>query len=59
MLKAKKLFTDVKKGERNVKMPTCLKKESFLDKNNWAVLQAFSDILHYFHIVVQVLQGDG
>ena len=59
MLKAKKLFTDVKKGESKVKMPACLEKESFLDENDWAVLWAFSDILHYFHVVVQVLQGDG
>ena len=38
MLKAKKLFTDAKKGERNVKMLACLEKESFLDENDWAVL---------------------
>ena len=59
MLKAKKLFTDIKKGESKVKMPACLEKESFLNKNDWAVLQVFSDILHHFHVVVQVLQGDG
>ncbi|CAG9954025.1 unnamed protein product [Clonostachys rosea f. rosea IK726] len=41
------------------KFPPCLEESSFLNENDWAVLRTFDEILSDFHVVVQVLQGDG
>ena len=54
--KAKRMFQDSRAGHR---LPPCLDKASFIDENDWAVLKAFDEILYDFHVVVQVLQGDG
>ncbi|OWT42267.1 restless-like transposase [Pochonia chlamydosporia 170] len=58
IIKAKRLFQEARKGERDAKLPPCLEKKSLLGDNDWAVLRAFENILHDFYVVVQVLQGD-
>ena len=57
--KAKRLLRDARKGEAGRKFPPCLEESSFLNENDWAVLRTFDEILSDFHVVVQVLQGDG
>lgn len=54
--KAKRVFQDSRAERR---LPPCLEKTSFIDESDWAVLKAFDEILYDFHVVVQVLQGDG
>lgn len=54
--KAKRMFQDSRAGHR---LPPCLEKTSFIDEIDWTVLKAFDELLYDFHVVVQVLQGDG
>ncbi|KAK8869252.1 restless-like transposase [Apiospora arundinis] len=55
ILKAKKYCTDTKVA----RIPFCLEKSSIIDDNDWAVMEAFADLLQHFHVIVKVLQGDG
>jgi hypothetical protein len=57
--KAKRLFRDARKGEGGQRLPPCLEESSFINESDWAVLRTFDEILSDFHVVVQVLQGDG
>jgi hypothetical protein len=57
--KAKRLFRDARKGEGGQNLPPCLEESSFINESDWAVLRTFDEILSDFHVVVQVLQGDG
>jgi hypothetical protein len=42
-----------------IRQSPCLEETSFINDNDWAVLEAFHDLLHDFHIVVMRLEGDG
>jgi hypothetical protein len=57
--KAKRLFRDARKGEGGQNLPPCLEESSFINESDWVVLRTFDEILSDFHVVVQVLQGDG
>ncbi|SCO88905.1 uncharacterized protein FRV6_13033 [Fusarium oxysporum] len=62
LAKAKRLFRDARKGEGKRILPPCLEgleESSFINESDWAVLRTFDEILSDFHVIVQVLQGDG